>query len=474
MSARDDWKSLRQQHAVKRTRAIRDRALFSDVEVHVKGVVFHCHRYVLAQSSDLFLSEFACSGSTELSKALGEGGKPQPFSNSKLEQVPGEVVEAVKAEDRETSGVCHTDTEADVSKRRQELLLEDLGTPAKNSPESFGNVAGDLGTSASTKSCHRTEPVTPELHHSDTSNSNSSSSHLAPSSAAGVFSGPGSSAPFSTEAALCGQRAIVELDFLSADDFRAILDAVYNDEDPVTNANAVRLYKAAARLRVSSLVEHSERVISDLLRTRQIDAAKALDDPDMAKNSDIEQAALSVLLSDFGPDTGKVKWFLGLSAEKLFSTLSDQRLNVRHEDEVYRALVSWYEHDPCNRERHMAKALSHIRLANLSRRMLVEGVLFHNLCSSEGGKAGGRGSRGQEGGDRSDVGLLNLVQPALTYHLLPDRRHDEVLPCAEFRPSQVTALSVCGSFLHLILLYASWSSSCVGAGGGGGGTAVRW
>ena len=224
MSARDDWKSLRQQHAVKRTRAIRDRALFSDVEVHVKGVVFHCHRYVLAQSSDLFFSEFACSGSTELSKALGEGGKPQPFSYSKLEQVPGEVVEAVKAEDRETSGVCHTDTEADVCKRRQELLLEDLGTPAKNSPESFGNVAGDLGTSASTKSCHRTEPVTPELHHSDTSNSSSSSSHLAPSSAAGVFSGPGSSAPFSTEAALCGQRAIVELDFLSADDFRAILD----------------------------------------------------------------------------------------------------------------------------------------------------------------------------------------------------------------------------------------------------------
>ena len=429
MSARN-WKSLHHQHSAKRTRAIQDRALFSDVEVHVKGVVFHCHRYVLAQSSDLFFSEFTGNGRTETSSDLGAGGEIVPFETGKLKPVFGNVL--LKAEDCEARGAGRAAIEADAHKHRQEILLEELGKPAEKRTGSSGSVAGDLKTAASTKSCNGAYEAALKLL-KDASNSCSSSQ--VPVSAAD-FSVQKRSTPFPRETELGGRKPIVRLDVLSAEDFRAILDAVYNGHDPVTEANAFRLYKAAVQLQISSLVEHCERVILDLLRERTVDAAQILHDPQMANNSRIEHAALDALLTDFGPDTCTTAWFLSLPAEKLFSVLNDQRLNVRHEDEVYRALLSWYQHDPSFRERHIAKALSQIRLANLSQRTLVEELLLHPLCSGQGGK-GRRGS--QEGvGDGNDVRLLELVQRALAYYLLPDRRHDEALRCAQFRPSQVT------------------------------------
>ncbi|KAK7098958.1 uncharacterized protein [Littorina saxatilis] len=230
-----------------------------------------------------------------------------------------------------------------------------------------------------------------------------------------------------------GENRFLRLDFVSPGAFRAILDAVYLGEDPVTTKNSVQLYKAARRLQIAGLAQHCEFAICDLLHRHQLNASKIIRDPEMSASSVITQAALDVLLTDFGPDSSKAEWFLELSPEILISALNDQRLNVRYEDEVYRALTNWYEHDPWSRERFMGVALTHIRLINLGKRTLVEEVLLHPLCSQQD-----RGEGGRKKSSGSDVSLRELVQRALAYHLLPDRRHDELLSCAMFRPSQAS------------------------------------
>nr|KAG5686076.1 hypothetical protein BaRGS_030691 [Batillaria attramentaria] len=163
----------------------------------------------------------------------------------------------------------------------------------------------------------------------------------------------------------------IEVDFVTAEVFRVILDALYLDRDPVTDQTAVSLLKAAGRLQIPSLVQHCENAVLDLLHKSKISALELIMDPEMAVNGKIARASLDILLSDFGPETCKTEWFLGLSRQNLLSVLEDPRLNVRDEDEVYRALTKWYEHDPASREQFLAEALDKIRLVNLSRRVLA-------------------------------------------------------------------------------------------------------
>jgi hypothetical protein len=99
---------------------------------------------------------------------------------------------------------------------------------------------------------------------------------------------------------------------------------------------------------------------------------------------------------------------------------------------------------------HLPAAVEKLRLANLSQGVLVDDVMpmaalacqlqsdsSFDRCG-EGG--GGRGGEGEGGGGM----LMAAVQLAVAYHLLPDRRQDELLPCAVFRHSQVRAQTAKG------------------------------
>ncbi|KAL8615605.1 hypothetical protein ACOMHN_026595 [Nucella lapillus] len=418
------WSSLLQEHTTSRTRAILEQGLFSDVDIIVQGKTFHCHRYVLAQHSQFFFSEFLKTH-TPLTHRAKRAATQEPVLYTIPKLTSADNFLSADASDLPSL----ISAEVDSHKQHQDKLLEALGNPAGAASLEISGIGNQTFKSKLTSS-GESRTRSSDIPRSDSHSPDASFSKIR------VGSSPTehrqTSSPKTEEQLL--QRLSLKVNFLTPETFRAVIEAIYHHQDTVTAANILSIYKAANRLQITSLFKYCEEVIIQLLHNRTLDASDILYDYQMAENSSILKNALEVLLTDFGPDSSKADWFLKLSADRLFSVLTDPRLNVRSEDEVYRALMDWYEHDPCSRRRHVPTSLTLLRLANLNKRILVEEILPHPLCSA-GPQTLREGS--DVNGDGSDVSQAGeLVRQALTYHLLADRRHDELLPIADFRPSQ--------------------------------------
>ncbi|TPP62738.1 Ring canal kelch protein [Fasciola gigantica] len=95
--------------------------------------------------------------------------------------------------------------------------------------------------------------------------------------------------------------------------------------------------------------------------------------------------------------------FLLLPVNQLVDILSLDELNVRSEEQVYRAAMRWVHHNLADRRRHLAYLMQHIRLPLLSPKFLV-GTVGADLLV------------------RSDERCRDLVDEAKNYLLLPQER----------------------------------------------------
>ncbi|VDP87060.1 unnamed protein product [Echinostoma caproni] len=95
--------------------------------------------------------------------------------------------------------------------------------------------------------------------------------------------------------------------------------------------------------------------------------------------------------------------FLLLPVNQLVDILSLDELNVRTEEQVYRAAMRWIHHNLADRRRHLAYLMQHIRLPLLSPKFLV-GTVGADLLI------------------RSDERCRDLVDEAKNYLLLPQER----------------------------------------------------
>ncbi|CAH8594057.1 unnamed protein product [Dicrocoelium dendriticum] len=95
--------------------------------------------------------------------------------------------------------------------------------------------------------------------------------------------------------------------------------------------------------------------------------------------------------------------FLLLPMKQLVEILSSDELNVRSEEQVYRAVMRWIHHNLSDRRHHLAYLMQHVRLPLLSPKFLVGTVGADMLV-------------------RSDERCRDLVDEAKNYLLLPQER----------------------------------------------------
>lgn len=105
--------------------------------------------------------------------------------------------------------------------------------------------------------------------------------------------------------------------------------------------------------------------------------------------------------------------FLLLPIRQLIDIISCDELNVRSEEQVFKALRSWVHYDLAERKKHFAEALQHVRLSQLNPKYLVMTVSSDILI-------------------KSDETCRDLVDEAKNYLLLPNER--PFLIGAKFRP----------------------------------------
>lgn len=95
--------------------------------------------------------------------------------------------------------------------------------------------------------------------------------------------------------------------------------------------------------------------------------------------------------------------FLLLPVSQLIDIISNDELNVRSEEQVYSAVMSWVKYNVSERRQHLSQVLQHVRLPLLSPKFLV-GTVGSDLLV------------------RSDECCRDLVDEAKNYLLLPQER----------------------------------------------------
>lgn len=105
--------------------------------------------------------------------------------------------------------------------------------------------------------------------------------------------------------------------------------------------------------------------------------------------------------------------FLLLPIRQLIDIISCDELNVRCEEQVFKALRSWVHYDLAERKKYFAEALQHVRLSQMNPRYLVMTVSSDILI-------------------KSDETCRDLVDEAKNFLLLPHER--PFLVGAKFRP----------------------------------------
>ncbi|KAL1502542.1 hypothetical protein ABEB36_007670 [Hypothenemus hampei] len=93
--------------------------------------------------------------------------------------------------------------------------------------------------------------------------------------------------------------------------------------------------------------------------------------------------------------------FLQLNLEQIHDLLSSDDLNVSSEEEIFSALLSWIQHDPIERKKHISALLASVKLPFLSPTFLSDQV---------------------EPAVENDPICQKLIMEAMKWHLLPERR----------------------------------------------------
>lgn len=105
--------------------------------------------------------------------------------------------------------------------------------------------------------------------------------------------------------------------------------------------------------------------------------------------------------------------FLLLPVNQLIDIISSDELNVKCEDQVYTAIMSWVKYNVAERRQHLSHVLQHVRLSQLKAKFLV-GTVGSDLLI------------------KSDEACRDQLDEAKNYLLLPQERAQMVGP--RFRP----------------------------------------
>lgn len=103
-------------------------------------------------------------------------------------------------------------------------------------------------------------------------------------------------------------------------------------------------------------------------------------------------------------DVTQTEEFLLLRGEHVLELISSNEINVKNEEQVFDAVISWINHDKENRKQYLNKLLSQVRLPLLSTECLTSRVETAEVIKS------------------NQECCKDLLIEALKYHLLPEKR----------------------------------------------------
>ena len=192
----------------------------------------------------------------------------------------------------------------------------------------------------------------------------------------------------------------VELQGIDPSAFEAILELFYTGKICITAESVQSILSAASIFQI----EHLKGACSQFLQ-KHLAPSNCLGIKVFAEGHGCQQLAKQAMkyaVSRF-TEVATCEEFLGQSIDQVVEILSRDNLRVHSEEEVFDIAVSWINFDSAHRSRYMATLLNQVRLPLLSPTVLADKVKSNPLI-------------------QNNLECRDLLDEALIYHLLPDRR----------------------------------------------------
>ncbi|XP_063744509.1 kelch-like protein 10 [Eleginops maclovinus] len=159
---------------------------------------------------------------------------------------------------------------------------------------------------------------------------------------------------------------------VSADMMKLFIEFAYTECVPVTLENVQELFIAADRYNVTGIVQ----ACSDLLEKQLTpqNCIGIMKFTDIYYTPELKNKAFLFALNHFEEVAATSEEFMQLSAQELSQIIGDDRLNVKQEKMVFRAILSWISYAAGERREYISLLLPKVRLALMNLENFIECV----------------------------------------------------------------------------------------------------
>ncbi len=206
----------------------------------------------------------------------------------------------------------------------------------------------------------------------------------------------------------------VELKGVDPEALQTLVEFAYSSKLEITVSNVQSLMTAASLFDFPAVFEAASKFL-----VGQLHPSNCLGIRSFARthgSNSLFTAAGEYFRNHF-MDAVKNEEFLNLSAEDLAFLLDSDEVNVRSEEDVYRAVDSWVLHDPDGRKDTLPSLLQHVRLPLLATPFLTQHVESNKFI-------------------RKSLECRDLLDQAKNFHLMPEQFCQSML--VRFRPRKST------------------------------------
>ena len=190
----------------------------------------------------------------------------------------------------------------------------------------------------------------------------------------------------------------VELRDVEPEAVKLLVEFSYTAQVEITTDNVLPIISASSLFDFPSVLEAASKFLSTHLHPSNCLGMRALG---VTYGSESLVKSASWHFRNHFIDAMKSEEFLGLSSDVLALLLESDDVNVRNEEDVYKAVELWLNHDPDTRKDKLPTVLNHVRLPLLSLKFLKTYVEPNPYI-------------------RQSLECRDILDEAKNYHLFPD------------------------------------------------------
>lgn len=193
----------------------------------------------------------------------------------------------------------------------------------------------------------------------------------------------------------------ITLQGVDPDAMEILVEFAYTARIKVTEDNVQSLLPASCLLQLNSVREACCEFLKNQLHPSNCLGIRSFADAHVCK--ELLESSHRFALNHF-VDVCLTEEFLLLNVNQVLELISSDDINVKSEEQVYNAVITWINHDKESRKGLIHQLLPHIRLALLSRECLMARVETEDII-------------------RFNQDCKDLLIEAMKYHLLPEKRN---------------------------------------------------